>query len=406
MEIMKFDNLVPKKIVLGVTGSIAIYKSSELIRLLKKAGCEVQVVATKSSKEFIAPLTFQTLSGRQVYDDMFNRDIEFNIGHISIARWADLILIAPASANIIAKMANGIADDLLSTICLASKVPIVVAPGMNEAMWENPATQENISTLLKRGVKLIGPDSGFQACGEIGNGRMSEPKEIIESIETFFLPQILKNMKIMITAGPTIEPIDPARYISNYSSGKMGYSIADMAQKMGADVTLVSGPVHLEPLLGIKLIKVKTANEMFNAVMDNIDDIDIFIGAAAVADYRLDQPFAEKLKKSEDSLTLKLVKNPDILSSVSKLNKVPVVVGFSAETNNLEENAAIKLNAKKIDIIAGNIVGENKGFNSEDNELTLLTKNGVKAKLDSKPKKMLARELLLFIHSYYKEKVK
>lgn len=398
--------LASKKIVLGVTGSIAIYKSAELVRLLKKAGSEVQVVATKSSKEFISPLTFQTLSGRPVYDDMFNKDNEFKIGHISIARWADLILIAPASANIIAKMANGIADDLLSTICLASKVPIAIAPGMNEAMWENSATQENVLKLLKRGVKLIGPNSGFQACGEIGDGRMSEPKEIVEAIETFFLPQILKNKKIMVTAGPTIEPIDPARYISNYSSGKMGYSIAEMALKMGADVTLVSGPVHLKPLHGINLIKVKTAREMFNAVIDNIEDVDIFIGAAAVADYRLDRPFTEKLKKSEDSLTLKFVKNPDILSSVSTLNKVPVVVGFSAETNNLEENATIKLSSKKIDIIAGNLVGENKGFNSEENELILLTKNGIKVKLDSKPKKMLARELLLFIQAYYKEKVK
>lgn len=403
---MEPDSLYSKKIVLGVTGSIAIYKSAELIRLLKKAGCEVQVVATNSSKEFIAPLTFQTLSGRPVYNEMFNNDTEFKIGHISIARWADLILIAPASANIIAKMANGIADDLLSTICLASKVPIAVAPGMNEAMWENPATQENVSKLLNRGVKIIGPNSGFQACGEIGNGRMSEPKEIVESIEPFFLPQILKNKKIMITAGPTIEPIDPARYISNYSSGKMGYAIADIAQKMGAVVTLVSGHVHLEPIQGINLIKVKTANEMYNAVMDNIENIDIFIGSAAVADYRLDQPFVEKLKKSEDSLTLKLVKNPDILNSVSKLNKVPVVVGFSAETTNLEENALMKLNAKKIDIIAGNLVGENKGFNSEENELILMTKNGVKVKLDSKPKKMLAKELLLFISDYHKEKFK
>ncbi len=403
---MKLDSLYSKKIVLGVTGSIAIYKSAELIRLLKKAGCEVQVVATKSSKEFIAPLTFQTLSGRQVYDEMFNDNIEFKIGHISIARWADLILIAPASANIIAKMANGIADDLLSTICLASKVPIAVAPGMNETMWENPATQENISKLLNRGVKLIGPNSGFQACGEIGNGRMSEPKEIIEAIEIFFLPQIFKDKKIMITAGPTIEPIDPARYISNYSSGKMGYAIADIAQKMGAVVTLVSGPVHLEPIQGLNLIKVKTANEMYHAVKDNIEGIDIFIGAAAVADYRLEQPFTEKIKKSEDSLTLKLVKNPDIISSVSKLNNVPVVVGFSAETTNLEENALMKLNAKKIDIIAGNLVGENKGFNSEENELILLTKNGAKVKLGSKPKKMLAKELLFFVCDYYKEKIK
>jgi len=403
---MKLDSLYSKKIVLGVTGSIAIYKSAELIRLLKKAVCEVQVVATKSSKEFIAPLTFQTLSGRQVYDEMFNDNIEFKIGHISIARWADLILIAPASANIIAKMANGIADDLLSTICLASKVPIAVAPGMNETMWENPATQENISKLLNRGVKLIGPNSGFQACGEIGNGRMSEPKEIIEAIEIFFLPQIFKDKKIMITAGPTIEPIDPARYISNYSSGKMGYAIADIAQKMGAVVTLVSGPVHLEPIQGLNLIKVKTANEMYHAVKDNIEGIDIFIGAAAVADYRLEQPFTEKIKKSEDSLTLKLVKNPDIISSVSKLNNVPVVVGFSAETTNLEENALMKLNAKKIDIIAGNLVGENKGFNSEENELILLTKNGAKVKLGLKPKKMLAKELLFFVCDYYKEKIK
>ncbi len=403
---MTSSKLCSKKIVLGVTGSIAVYKSAELIRLLKKAGCEVQVVATKSSKEFIKPLTFQTLSGRQVYDEMFNNDIEFKIGHISIARWADLILIAPASANIIAKMANGIADDLLSTVCLASKVPIVVVPGMNEGMWENPATQENVSTLLKRGMKLVGPDSGVQACGEIGKGRMTEPKEILEAVEMMFMPQIFKGKKIMVTAGPTIEPIDPARYISNYSSGKMGYAIADAAMNMGADVTLISGPVHLSAPQGVRLMKVKTAGEMYDAVMDTIECFDIFIGAAAVADYRMDKPYLEKIKKGEDCLTLRLTKNPDILASVSNLNKVPVVVGFSAETSNLEENARIKLNAKKIDIVAGNLVGEKRGFNTEDNELILLTKKGKKAMLASKPKKMIAEELLLFISDYYKEKVR
>ncbi|HBM14742.1 MAG TPA: bifunctional phosphopantothenoylcysteine decarboxylase/phosphopantothenate--cysteine ligase CoaBC [Lentisphaeria bacterium] len=398
---MSSDFLASKKIVLGVTGSIAAYKAAELVRLLKKSDCEVQVVLTKSAKEFIQPLTFQSLSGRSVYDEMFNQNLEIEIGHISIARWADLILIAPASANIIAKIAHGIADDLLSTICLASKIPILIAPAMNEAMWNNKATQENIATFIKRGITLVGPDSGFQACGESGLGRMSEPSEIVDSIEHFFIPQLLKGKRIMITAGPTVEQIDPVRYISNFSSGKMGYAIADIAQKMGADVTLVSGPVHIPEVKSAKIIKIKTALEMYEAVMNNIEKIDVYISAAAVADYRVENPYKNKIKKLNENITLDMIKNQDILSAVSNIHKVPLIVGFSAETENLENNARAKLLSKKIDIIAANLVGENIGFNSENNELLLLAKNGIMQKLNYKSKKKLAYELLSFVFSYY-----
>lgn len=265
----------------------------------------------------------------------------------------------------------------------------------------SPSCQRNVAVLENRGISFIGPEAGFQACGENGTGRMAEPFDIVNSIEQFFIPQILKGKKILLTAGPTVEQIDPVRYISNFSSGKMGYAIADMAQKMGAEVTLITGPVHLPEVKCSKIVSVKSACEMRDAVMNHIENIHIYIGAAAVADYRVETPFENKLKKKNHELTINLTRNPDILNEVSSLHKVPVIVGFSAETNDLEENAKIKLINKKIDIIAANLVGENIGFNSENNELLLLTKNGNKQKLAYKSKKMIAYELLTFINNYY-----
>ena len=397
------DKVSNKKIVLGVTGGIAAYKSAELIRLLKKKNCDVRVVMTKSAMEFVSPLTYQTLSQNTVHHEMFDQEQELQIGHISLARWADFILIAPASANIIAKIANGIADDLLSTVCLASKVPIVISPAMNEVMWLNPATQKNVKTLESRNISIVGPDYGFQACGDTGPGRMLSPKDIVAELENLFTvtEKVFKNTKIMITAGPTQESIDPVRFLSNHSSGKMGYAIAEAAQKMGADVTLISGPVNLPCPRNVHITKVKSAIEMRDTVMKNINEIDIFISTAAVADYRPEKSFNQKIKKSDNDFVIKLVRNPDILAEVGNLHTPPFCVGFSAETENLLTNAESKLKKKKLNMIAANIVGNGKAFGKDENEIIVLDKKNNKFELGFGTKAELAEKLLKIVYKSY-----
>lgn len=392
------NKLFGKKILLGVTGGIAIYKVVELTRLLVKSGAKVKVIMTKSALEFIQPLTFITVSQQPVYTEMFRQDITTNIEHIELAKWADLVLIAPATANMIAKLAHGIADDLLSTVCLAATAPMCVVPAMNKEMWAKNITQANVKQLINGGIKLFGPASGVQACGDDGAGRMLEPNEILDLVNHVFVTPLLKGKKIIITAGPTVEAIDPVRFISNRSSGKMGYAIAQAAVDHGAEVTLISGPTNLTPPK-VNLITVTTANEMYDAVMQNIECVDIFIAAAAVADYRPENNHPSKLKRNEASLTLKLVPNPDILASVTALSNPPITVGFAAETDNLINNAQHKLITKKVDILAANLVGENIGFDRDYNSLELFTKNGAHIKLSEKNKLSLAYELIEFIAS-------
>lgn len=394
-----------KKIILGVCGGIAAYKSAELVRLLIKQGAQVQVVMTQAALEFVGALTFQALSGRQVRSALFDIDAEAGMGHIELARWADLILIAPATANSIAKIAHGMADDLLSTLCLASKAPLLIAPAMNQQMWHSEATQKNIEILLSRtGVSLCGPGEGEQACGDIGVGRMKEPAELLSccanqlaSIVTnndLSDPHLLEGKRVLITAGPTIEDIDPVRYVSNRSSGKMGYAIAQAAQQYGAEVLLISGPVALDAPDSIELIRVRSAQQMHDAVFQVIDDIDIFIATAAVADYRPVEKVLNKIKKNTDTLTIELVKNPDILADVAALEDKPMTIGFAAETNDLEKYALDKLQRKNLDMIAANKVGETQGFEADNNELHLFWHNDGYKKLPYASKKQLARQLI------------
>ncbi len=386
-----------KKILIGVTGSIAAYKIAELTRLLKKADYDVHIVMTQSATEIITPMTLQVLSQNEVRCDLFSHEDEAKIDHIALARWADQIIIAPITANFMAKMACGLADDLLSTICLATDKPIAIAPAMNRLMWENIATQENLNTLLSRGIKVINPDSGEQACGEIGIGRMAEPQMIVEWLEnTDKHNYLLSGKKIVITAGATVERIDPVRFISNDSSGKMGYALAEKAQQFGAEVILVSGKTNLSTPIGVTRIDVESAEEMLSAVMDNITNADWFIATAAVSDYRVENPATQKMKKQgDDGLTLKLVQNPDILASVCALPNAPFTLGFAAETDNVIEYAKQKRIKKGIDVIAANDVSQQAiGFNSNDNAVTLIGKD-FQQSFPIMPKKALAEQLLL-----------
>ena len=392
-----------KRILLGVTGGIAAYKSAELVRLLRKQGAEVQVVMTKSAMQFISPLTFQALSGNPVHTELLDADVENAMGHISLARWADVLLIAPATANTLAKLAHGLADDLLSTLYLAATCSVYVAPAMNQAMWNKVVTQENRQTLLRHGVKFIGPEQGDQACGETGYGRMSEPTAICAQLlandkpDLLTISQYLKGHKILISAGPTCEPLDPVRYLTNRSSGKMGYALATAALKAGAEVTLISGPVALTAPAGVELIKVTTAEEMYQAVMSKVATQTIYIGAAAVADYSpvLSQP--EKIKKQADQLTIVLQKNKDILAAVAADTSRPFTVGFAAETHDLETYARDKLTRKNLDMIAANWVGQEQGgFDSEENALQVFWANGDKS-FPMTDKTQLAKQLMALI---------
>ncbi|MCP3849714.1 MAG: bifunctional phosphopantothenoylcysteine decarboxylase/phosphopantothenate--cysteine ligase CoaBC [Gammaproteobacteria bacterium] len=399
-----------KKIILGVCGGIAAYKSAELVRLLVKQQAQVQVVMTLSSQEFIGPQTFQALSGRVVRTQTFDLEAEAGMGHIELARWADLILIAPATANTVAKIAHGNADDLLTTLCLATSAPLFIAPAMNQQMWCNKATQNNVEILLQRQVTFSGPAEGVQACGDTGQGRMEEPVDILSDTIALFESRLnlyqaeeqpLKGRQILITAGPTIEDIDPVRYMSNRSSGKMGYAIAQAALDAGASVKLVSGPTALNAPVGAELIKTRNALQMHSAVFKQIESTDIFIATAAVADYRPIKKCSQKIKKNAETLTIEMTKNPDILSDVAALSNKPICIGFAAETNDVKSYAQEKLERKNLDMVAANKVGEQEGFEGDNNELLLLwqQQTGNKSEISSKQlpygsKKQLARQLI------------
>ncbi|MSR16440.1 MAG: bifunctional phosphopantothenoylcysteine decarboxylase/phosphopantothenate--cysteine ligase CoaBC [Methylococcaceae bacterium] len=400
---MPFSN---RKILLAVTGGIAVYKALELTRLLKKQGADVRVVMTKSATAFVQPLSFQALSGHAVHFELLDTEAENAMGHIELARWADVFVIAPATANILAKMAHGLADDLVSTLYLAATCPVYVAPAMNHAMWNHPTTQANLKILQTHGMNFIAPESGEQACGEIGVGRMAEPETICQRLKQ--IPQSLSKtglslptLNVIITAGATREPLDPVRYLTNRSSGKMGYALAFAAQKAGANVTLISGVTQMTPPLNCHFIQVETAEQMHAAVFENLENCDIFIGAAAVADYRPIVCDDEKIKKHAEQIMLTLQKNPDILADVAALNSPPFTVGFAAETQELEAYAREKLTRKKLKMIAANWVGRDEGgFERDENALEVFWKDGQQS-LAMTEKSELARQLITLISEQY-----
>ena len=393
-----------KHILLGVTGSIAAYKSAELVRLLREAGAEVRVVMTRGAGEFITPLTLQALSGHPVHSELLDAGAEAAMGHIELARWADAVLVAPASADFIARLAQGRANDLLAAICLASEVPLAVAPAMNRAMWDNAATVENVDTLRRRGIRIMGPAQGAQACGEIGPGRLLEPGQLLAALSTLFHSGSLAGCRVLVTAGPTREAIDPVRYISNRSSGKMGFAVATAAMEAGADVTLVSGPVALQTPQRVARVDVEDAAAMHAAVLEQVAGCDIFISVAAVADYRPRGVASRKLKKSAAGLSLELQENPDILAAVAGLPNAPFTVGFAAETDMLESNARHKLVAKGIDMIAANSVADGRGFDRDDNALQVFWQDG-ETQLARTGKSRLARQLVEIVARLYAGKV-
>jgi phosphopantothenoylcysteine decarboxylase/phosphopantothenate--cysteine ligase len=381
-----------KRIVLGVTGGIAAYKAAELVRLLGKQGAEVQVAMTEGATHFVTATTFQALSGRPVYLDQWDARMPNAMAHIDLSRSADLILVAPASADFLARIAHGMADDLLATMVLARDCPLLVAPAMNRQMWENPATQRNVAQLQADGVQILGPASGEQACGEVGAGRMLEAEEIVEEAIAFFAPKVLTGKKVLITAGPTFEAIDPVRGITNLSSGRMGYAVARAARQAGAQVTLISGPVGLAAPQGVDRVNVRSALDMHAEVMVRAAAADVFIGVAAVADYRVANAAGHKLKKDTGGIPpIELVENPDILAEVAAMAGGPFCVGFAAESRNLEEYAQSKRRKKNIPLIAGNLIQD--GFGGDDNRLVLFDEAGVHP-LTPAPKSVLARQLI------------
>ena len=391
------QDFVNKKIVLGICGGIAAYKAAYLVRELTRAGALVRVVMTASAQQFITPMTLQGLSGHDVRCDLFDSQAERAMGHIELARWADILLIAPASANLLSKMAHGLADDLLSTMYLVAETPVIVCPAMNHSMWAHPATQENCALLQRRGVVFVGPEEGSQACGEYGFGRMSEVGNILSALRLYDVNQYLKGQHVLITAGPTQEPVDPIRYLSNRSSGKMGYALAEAALMAGAQVTLVSGPCALPKPAGVAFYSVTTAQAMHDCVMQQLKPGMIFIGAAAVADYHVETVAEQKIKKTKTrELTLTLHENPDILAAVAFSGLPRFVVGFAAETTRVLEFAAEKLSAKKLDMIIANQVGEGLGFDVDINQVTVLTKNSQKS-LPCMNKTRLAGQIIAII---------
>lgn len=390
--------LAGKQIVVAVSGSIAAYKSADLVRRLRDEGAEIRVVMTRGATEFITPLTLQSLSGHPVAMELLDADQESAMGHIALARWADWVLIAPASADTIARLVQGRADDLLTALCLATEAPIALAPAMNNKMWSNPATQQNLDDLRQRGVQIIGPASGDQACGEQGEGRLLEPLEIVAEMKLLVVPGHLQGRHVLITAGPTFEPIDPVRFIGNRSSGKMGFALAQAAKEAGADVTLVAGPVHLPTPSGVRRIDVETAEQMRQAVMRAIAGKDIFISCAAVADFRPVSLEAEKIKKAtHDRLQLELEPTADIVSEVATGDNRPeFIVGFAAETRHVADYARDKLLRKGLDMIAANQVGDGQGFAVDDNALQVFWADGGEM-LPLAPKTQLARDLMTLI---------
>lgn len=392
------------KILLGVTGGIAAYKSPELVRRLIDRGAEVQVVMTRSAEAFVSPVTFQAVSARRVRGDLWDEAAEAAMGHIELARWADLILVAPATAHCMGSLATGLAGDLLTTICMATEAPIILAPSMNHVMWSNQAVQENLELLQKRGIRFVGPMAGDQACGEQGPGRMMEPDDIVRLVfeePAILVSESLKGLRTVITAGPTREPIDPVRYITNRSSGKMGFALAAAARQAGADVVLVSGPVSLPTPPGVERVDIETAEEMYDAVHARIADTDLFIACAAVSDYRPRAPSDRKIKRSDGELTLELTCSLDTLTSVAKLANGPFTVGFAAETEDVSRHAREKLIRKGLDMIAANQVGPDCGFDRETNSLTVLWK-GDEVQLDQTTKPILARRLVEIIAERYR----
>ena len=381
-----------KRIVLGVTGGIAAYKAAELVRLLSKQGADVQVAMTGAATHFVTPTTFQALSGKPVFTDQWDARMPNAMAHIDLSRQADCIVVAPASADFLARAAHGLADDLLTTMVLARDCPLLAAPAMNRQMWENPATQRNMAQLAADGAEILGPASGEQACGEVGAGRMLEPEEILEEVIAFFAPKVLAGRKVLVTAGPTFEAIDPVRGITNLSSGRMGYAVARAARHAGAAVTLVSGPVGFGSPQGVDRIDVKSALDMHAAVMARAVEADIFVAVAAVADYRVANAAEHKLKKDGGGLPpIELVENPDILAEVAALKDGPFCVGFAAESCNLEEYAQAKRRKKNIPLIAGNLIQD--GFGGDDNRLVLFDDKGTHP-LTPAPKSVLARQLV------------
>ncbi|MGF1699858.1 bifunctional phosphopantothenoylcysteine decarboxylase/phosphopantothenate--cysteine ligase CoaBC [Photobacterium makurazakiensis] len=398
------QTLAGKKILLGISGGIAAYKCAELTRRLIERGAEVRVVMTKAAQEFITPLTMQAVSGYPVSDSLFDPAAEASMGHIELAKWADLVLLAPATADLIARIAAGMGNDLLSTLCLATDSPVAIAPAMNQQMYRNVATQENIATLARRGYTLWGPASGEQACGDIGPGRMLEPMQLVHHTEAFFQPADWQGINITVTAGPTCEAIDPVRYLTNHSSGKMGYAIAEAAAKRGANVTLISGPVNLATPQGVNRIDVRSAEDMHLSAMAHATQSDIFIACAAVADFRPANIADQKMKKQagEDEMILKLIKNPDIVASVAALtDNRPFTVGFAAETQDVEQYARGKLTRKNLNLICANDVSQQgQGFNSDSNALHLYWPEGDKA-LPLASKNQLGQQLMAEIVSLY-----
>jgi len=393
--------LSKKKILLGVTGGIAAYKAAELLRQLIKAGAEVRVVMTPSAQKFVQPLTYQALSGHRVYIDLFDAEADSAMDHIELARWCDLLLVAPASANFLGKLNAGYADNLLLTLCLASKQPVAVAPAMNQQMFANAATRDNIDQLNARKVLVWGPADGEQACGDVGPGRMLEPEQLVNNVVLHFMPGQLEGVELLLTAGPTREAIDPVRYISNRSSGKMGYALAEAALKEGANVTLVSGPVALPAPQGAALVAVESAQQMYDAVMRQASQSDIFIACAAVTDYRVDQAADHKIKKAAGEMSLQLVPNADILAAVSALEKRPFCVGFAAETRQLEEYALDKLKQKNLDMIAANQVGDSdSGFETDFNQLEVFWPQG-RQSIERATKTEIAKQLIELIAERY-----
>ena len=393
-------------IVLGISGGIAAYKTPELVRRLREQGAEVQIVMTASAEEFVTPTSLQAVSGRPIRTNLWDKEAEASMSHIELARWADVVLIAPATAEIMARLASGAAPDLLTTLCLATEAPIAIAPAMNRVMWANPAVQANRNMLEDRGMRILGPDHGSQACGETGAGRMLDPDHIAAAVFDVKLAGnvadgALNGKTVLITAGPTREPIDPVRYITNRSSGKMGYAMAAAAHAQGARVILVSGPVSLAEPQGVEILRVETAEEMHTATHEHVNEADIFIAAAAVSDYRPVEQASQKIKKTKDSMSIDLVRSTDILASVAALDGAPFTVGFAAETENVREYARGKLEKKKLDMIVANRVGSDCGFDYDDNAAEVLWNNGDRS-FAKMAKTELARELMHVVVERYR----
>lgn len=394
--------LANKRVLLGVTGSIAAYKSPEVVRRLREMGADVRVAMTENAKRFITPLTLQAVSGNPVHEELFDLHAEAAMGHIELARWADVVLVAPATADFMARLASGMADDLLTTLCLATAAPIAIAPAMNQGMWKHALTKENVQALVDKNIHIFGPTEGSQACGDVGPGRLIEPTEIVDKLSELFKTGSMAGLHVLITAGPTHEAIDPVRFITNGSSGKMGFALAEAAREAGAKVTVISGPVNIPKPQHVECIPVLSALEMNDAVMRKVSDCDIFLAVAAVGDYRCKTIAEQKIHKDQTSMTLELERNPDIVSNVSALSARPFIVGFAAETENVLEQAQAKRKRKKMDMIIANHVGGGAGMGADDNEVTVIGAQHT-VELPATRKTKLARQLIAMIAKEYKD---